>query len=1237
MKNYQLFVTNYLKSIMSNLICNLSNYLAKQVALISFILFATTSHAQGLVINEFMASNAQTVTDATGNHEDWIELYNGSNTSIDLNGYHISDNPVHLTRHKIDGSLIIPAGGYVIIWASNVVTRGINHTNFSLSRSGDFIALTAPDGNTIIDSISFTQQYTDISMGRETDGGNHWVFFNSPTPNAQNDTVTAYNEILDPPTFSHTGGFYANPFSLSLTHPDNQVDIYYTLDGSDPNPDRVNGFVFSYKNQYKERPNTTTYPLKYDTVFSFAYQAPISLTNRTPSPNHASAKNTTYVENPTYIPSVPVQKGNIVRAIAVKSGAISSEIRSHTYFIGNDLLNRYSFPVISLGIGQEKLFDYDEGYHCAGKKFEDWRVTTNDNVTWHADFNWKWRGREYERPMSFEYFETNGMRMLGHQVGARLHGGGSRLRNRKAFRIYARNQYNQSSFDHPFFTHRNDDSFKRLIIRNSGSQDAYYTQFRDAAAQDIVKHLAFDMQYSEPHIVFINGEYWGIYNLREFQNRHYLKRLYDVESNEIDLLSWNYGKREEVDGDSLHFDQMIEFAKDNDLSADSLFEMLSTFMDVDDFTDYVLPEVYFGNDDWPQNNVKAWRKRVAFTPNAARGHDGRWRWLMYDVDYAFGRFGGVAAISKNTLEHAKNNADIGILLTEMWENESYQHYFANRYADLMNTCLRAQHINATFDSLQSLYDPEINEHIQRWSEPSHKTTWVAFINQMRTYANNRAQHARSHLMDEFQIQSIYNVQIDVNDTTAGIVKINTIDIQESTPGISSSPYPWAGIYFQNIPIDLVAKPKPGYRFTHWEIGDSIFTDQSVTVTLYTSTSITAYFEPGDAHGCLPSTHPLNDCPFIFTFASSHKSHNHLPESLRIVYFDQQDPNDNAAIEGEASGPLNLNSKTRTVGLKDNGLAFLNTSSQEGNIGFPATKLGGLLVDLNTLGVQEGYIQWEGGTVEANSRVYHIRLQYRTSDSTGWIDVLDSLGSPVEYQRQQTYGHSSIIGPIALPSGMLNKECVQLLWRYYYTGIQNDPTDNTRDMLRVGNIIVSSGALPSSGMANAYDLYDEQPINGSHTGREQQFTPYNINNAAKTFWVATNGTVITGQGSNAVNVRWDKAGVGAISVYYEDINGCKGFAQQIVDISISNLLFHLDDGIKIYPNPGTGNYYLLNLPPKKLTAKLTNLKGAVIETHHTNGKSEDMIVLKAASGVYSLIIVDEEGHIVHREKIIHKNT
>ncbi|CAN5417638.1 hypothetical protein BH23BAC3_BH23BAC3_17550 [soil metagenome] len=485
----------------------------------------------------------------------------------------------------------------MLIWASgkNRTDSGEElHTNFSISQEGEEILLSNADGG-LVDEVPPTAIPTDISVGRKPDQPNEWYFFDQPTPGSANNTP-GYQHLLQPPQFAISPGFYTEPQELQITHPDPDVIIYYTLDGSEPDEN------------------------------SLLYQEPITLEDRSAEPNYISTIPTNLIPSgPSawHEPSSSIRKANIVRARAMREGSLNSDQIGGTWFIFPEGNEKYSLPVVSLISDSSGLFGFEEGIYVPGQ--------FGDENNFFLG-NYGQRGREWEREVSVEMFETDGEIAFSQHAGIRIHGGFSRRLPQKSLRMYARNHYGSQYFNYSLFPEQPYSNYKRFILRNSGN-DWCNTMFMDATAQSLVRHLNVDTQQYRPVIVFLNGEYWGIKNIRERYDRHYLERKYGAEEGKIDLLT---RKDEAKEGDNLHYRAFISYVNQHDLSEDEHMEAVKTFMDLENFLDYYSAQIYYGNNDWPQNNIDFWRYRSEFNPNAPKGLDGRWRWLLYDVDRSIG-------------------------------------------------------------------------------------------------------------------------------------------------------------------------------------------------------------------------------------------------------------------------------------------------------------------------------------------------------------------------------------------------------------------------------------------------------------------------------------------------------------------------------------------------------------------------------------------------------------------------
>ncbi len=821
------------------------------ILLLSFVLlFWSTSAAQTIAINEVMASNTNSIADEDGDNSDWIEIYNYGSNPMSLAGYGLSDNS-NLPFKWVFPSVGIQPGQFILVWASgkNRTTPGKPlHTNFSISAAGEELILTKPDG-TIIDQLPPTSIPTGYSYGRLPNGTGNWFYYTQVTPGASNSSTTTFHPP-DPPVFSHPSGFYADGFTLTLSHADNNATIVYTTDGSEPKITNLSGVSYKYKNQYPQNPGQPTGPLLTNTYTSVAYTQPVYISDRSPEPNKLASISSTWHYAPDYLPTNPIKKATVVRAAAIVNG-VSSRVITNTYFVSEASAFAGDLPIASIAVNEDDLFDYNKGIYVAGIDFDNWRKNNPNGITnGHVQANYRRRGIETEKPASFQYF-VNEKEVINQNIGLRLHGSFSRHVQNKTFRLYARSEYDaKNSFDYPFFGSGNSGSFKRLLLRNSGNDAGNYwiggafqwtyspaVYFRDAFIHKMVSHLGFDIMDYMPVITYVNGEYWGLLNLRERYDQHYLERKYGIAEAELDYLTGNASAKI---GINAHYLMTRNFIENNNLAITDNYNHVKTLIDTDNFMNYHIAQIYARNTDWPGNNIDYFRKRTdQFTPDAPYGQDGRWRWMMFDTDHGFG-WSGANSFTHNTLQGASTGTGWStIILSKLLENTSFRNDFINRYADLLNSAFLPERLVGMINEMAGRIADEIPLHRERWNTLHN---WEAHVEHMCEFAEKRPENARNHIRSRFNISSNLTATLDVSNSEHGYIKINTIEIAENTPGISVNPWPWTGIYFRSIPLKIAAIPKPGYQFSHWS-GASNSNEAALIINPTGNFSLKANFIP----------------------------------------------------------------------------------------------------------------------------------------------------------------------------------------------------------------------------------------------------------------------------------------------------------------------------------------------------------------------------------------------------------
>ena len=750
-----------------------------------------------LSINEVMVNNRCSIRDEEGDFEGWIEIYNRGNKAINLNGFGLSNESRQPFLWTFPDITIEPED-FLIVWTSakNMIgSHGGIHTSFKLKNKDKVIVLTSPD-NCWNDIFVLKPMGEDISYGRLPDGGPMCFGFDEGTPGKANSVEILIEgpdaERSEGPLFSHKGGFYTRAINLALSsnHPD--AKIYYTLDGSAP------------------------------------------------------TKESSYYTKPIFIPSKN-NEAAIVRARIYREGYPASRVITQSYFINENIYETYNTPVVSLVTDPANLFDYKKGIYVAGRIFDQWVINNPGGVINQATpANYNQRGKKWEREGSIELFEADGSVGLVQNVGIRTHGGYSRANALKPLSLYARKEYDDKEYFYYNFFDEKAVKRSRLLLRTSAT-DSKYALFRDAFIQSLVKGTALDLQNSRPCIVYINGKYYGIHNIREAYDKTYISERYNMDPESVVIVKNPTGTagveiQEGYAGDEMHYNKVIKYIKEHNMKAAGCYDYVRTLIDTDNYIEYAVLQIYCDNRDWPGNNVFVWRKRTAaFLPDAAYGHDGRWRWLVYDLDYGFGLHYGKDAVQNNTLKMAteKNGPPwpnppwSTLLLRSLLEKEEFRNQFINTFADRLNTIFLPETVIEKIEAMKKIYYPNIMTHITRWGLHGNKIeNWLAEIEGMKSFASERPKYMYQYIAEYFGLKGTDEITIEMSE--GGSVKVNTISINHGDA-------PWKGTYFSGIPITIEAVPEPGFTFEGWE-GAEESKERIIKISLMKSSKLKAYFK-----------------------------------------------------------------------------------------------------------------------------------------------------------------------------------------------------------------------------------------------------------------------------------------------------------------------------------------------------------------------------------------------------------
>ena len=428
--------------------------------------------------------------------------------------------------------------------------------------------------------------------------------------------------------------------------------------------------------------------------------------------------------------------------------------------------------------------------------------------------NWN---QSWERPASIEVYNTNGARLLGQDIGFEIHGNCTRNLKQKSFELKARKVYGDNDFSYALFNDKPLNSYRRLLLR-AGGQDTK-SLLRDVIGQQLtVDRMEIDRQAYRPALVYINGQFWGIYGLREKMDEDFVENTYGLdEETDFDALDDDLTP---MAGSATRWNEFYTYVSNHNAADPAVYAYIQTQMDVNEFINYQIAEIYAANTDWPQNNIRFWR---AYTPSS------RWRWMLFDMDYGFGL--NTNGAGHNTLRQAMSTKPLysyhTLILRKLWANTEFRALFSQRFAVHLNTTYTTARVTDYINTISGTIASMIPAQAQRWTAPKSVSAWQTELNKLRTFANKRPATVRGHLKTQLGATATPDLTILV--IGPGQVAVAGVPVDGG----------YSGPHFSGLPITLQALPAPGQEFSHWvETGG---TNPTITVTLSAALTRTAVF------------------------------------------------------------------------------------------------------------------------------------------------------------------------------------------------------------------------------------------------------------------------------------------------------------------------------------------------------------------------------------------------------------
>lgn len=801
----------------------------------------------GLYINEFMASNATTICDSFGSYSDWIELYNSTDTDMDISGFGISDNLSQPMKYRFPDGTTIAAKGYLVVFCSGNegMQNGELHAPFGLRSYGEDVVIANRAGR-IIDSYSFKNQETDVSMARIPDGAGELQSNSQPSPGYPN-TGAGYS-AFDAANRLPLGGVYISEFGGSTgSVASDWVEIYnstgsavslagyglsnnpknpakwvfpdisiepgeylllyatgsadkaqkknlklnfcisstgealfffdpngklidklsagrmrsgqsYGRDGSDnrfyyaePTPGAQNGKGYEGITQL---PAFSVTPGIYDNAVTVAITAgegeTIRYTTDCTTPNASSE---------VYSGELSISKNSVIRAAAFRDGYLSGDVATATYLFRSDGVN-HALPVVTLVTDPDNLWNSKTGIYATGDQFDPDAASYADTLKSATYYQAKFATEEqvdtiWEKPAAFSLFDDNGKQVFTQNVGIRIAGSFGRGRAQKGFNVIARKEYGKGSMEYPFFENRPYTEYKAVVLR-AGAQDQNRSKIRDELASGLLEGTDINILYQayRPTVLYLNGEYWGVYFMKEKRNRFFVAQHENTENN-VDL-AIGKGFKQRSYGDNSDWVSLYEYATTHDLSASDAYNYVAERMDVDSFRDYMIAEIYNGNTD--TYNFQYYRLK-----------GGKWKFIFYDFCWGFQSPGHETL----AFRMGKTPSDVcsAKLFAAMLQNKGWRDSFCRRFGELLNTAFAPERVSALIEELYGYVEPEIKREREKFNKDTfmgvkqpntNLGTYEGFqseISKLKDFAQRRPEELKRQLQSNLGLSDSYMKEV----------------------------------------------------------------------------------------------------------------------------------------------------------------------------------------------------------------------------------------------------------------------------------------------------------------------------------------------------------------------------------------------------------------------------------------------------------------------------------------------
>ena len=752
----------------------------------------------GLVVSELLIDGSRVAVTPDGKYCDFVEFYNDTDGVLSLNNWFLSDREDDLEKWAFP-EVEVPAGWYLLVLLGGdgqPRADGLLQADFALNRREQLVLYNA-------NALAYTTFALPKKLRADVSVGAHGEYYLVPTPGRVNG-FASYTEA-DRGCYDYTGVFVSEACAYDGAGNNDWIELYNATDsqvslegwrlekGRDgekaialsgtlapggyavfettSHPERQRGGVGSFglslggqtlylfdetgalrdeyatgvlepgissgrlegngniarvffKQPTKGGRNSAQYALGYAKAPVFSetrlYQTSAFRLTLT-SGEGATIRYTTNGCEPTasstvYTGPIEITRNTVVRAFAQADGLLDSEIVTYTFLFEEP----HQLPVVSLS------FDPKD-------KDALWSGRSKDSSS------------KKQRKGYFSYYE-GGKLSTEFPADFKTKGAGTLGYAQASLSIHLRGKYGMSSVTYPFFKEYGWQSYSSLCIRNSG-QDINQARIRDSYAARLCFGLNIDVVATRPVVVYINGQYYGLYDLNEDQNDDYLESRYAIDKDDVEIIRFNTVV---VKGSNSDWKRVIEYAKNRDLSKDAAYEEFTKWVDPDYFIDYLVCSTYLCNSDMA--NQKYWHTKDGTV---------RWRAIFYDFDYAMGYNSG--SVKRNIIGNFFSKDGTATATSRVYthiaaalvKNPGWRQRFIERYVELTVTTFAPERATRILNELKEEMAPEMKRHIARWKNPGSYDKWVANVNAVQHWMEQRPKYALDNLRSYFKLSQSY--------------------------------------------------------------------------------------------------------------------------------------------------------------------------------------------------------------------------------------------------------------------------------------------------------------------------------------------------------------------------------------------------------------------------------------------------------------------------------------------------